>query len=90
MTITERLKQTNLFVILGTVAASVVLALALSAPAQADEHKPLCFDELDDTTGRISSCWDSKTMGNRRAGFWHEGSQSYQLVKYGNNGIRTI
>ena len=51
MTITERIQQTHLAVIIGTVAAAVVLALALATPATAHELEPVW--RVSDFLGRV-------------------------------------
>ena len=91
MTITERIRNAHLAVIIGTVAASVVLALALSSPAQAHENH--CFEDM--------SCWHTPTMGNRIGGerdSWERDGgpnlagahTEFVLVKWAGNGVRTV
>ena len=92
MTFTDKIKQTNIVVIVGTVAASVVLALSMSAPTQAHELEPVCHED--------EVCWDSQTMGNRISGerdSWERdggpnlsGARTgFVLVKWANDGART-
>ena len=62
------------------IATALVIA-SLSNPASAYGHEPECFDEIDDRTGRISSCFDSRTMGNHTIGQrwlgWYNGADTW-------------
>ncbi len=76
-----------------------ILAFLFTLALEVRAHEAECFDEIDDRTGRISSCWDSRTMGNRTEGLrWlgHNGADTwgpnrinwYVIVKYFDDGER--